>query len=244
MVSKEMVTEFSDGAAVDATTERTYQKIARHLKQQIVSGAYETGDRLPAERELAVQLGISRASLREALLALEIAGVVEIRVGAGVFVTNDQDDAEFEVNGFLKGTPGPYEILEVRRLIEGQTAYGAALKASQGEIDHLGDLVQRLLDIRLDITEEFLMLDRDFHIEVAKLSGNSVLLQMVDWLWEIGKGPMWKRWYYDQRSQKNRERSRNDHYEIFLFIKNKEAEMARVAMTAHVDRLVHRFLKF
>ena len=239
-----MVSEFRDIAATDTTTERTYHKIARHLKKQILASEYGVGDRLPAERELAVKLGISRASLREALLALEIAGIVEIRGGAGVFVTSDQDDAEFEVHDFLKEDPGPYEILEVRRLIEGQTAYGAAFKASQVEIDQLGNLVKQLLDINLDNTDKFLMLDRDFHIEVAKLSGNSVLLQMVNGLWDIGKGPMWKRWYYDQRSRKNRERSRNDHHEIFIFIKNKEAEMARTAMASHVDRLVHRLLKF
>jgi len=239
-----MVAEFPEISASQATTERTYQKIARHLKGQIVAGDYGIGDRLPAERELAGRLGVSRASLREALLALEIAGVVEIRGGAGVFVLNNQEISEFEVNDFLKGAPGPYEIMEVRRVIEGQTAYGSALKASREEIDELEKLVEELLDTPLDVTEEFSMLDREFHIQVARLSGNSVLLQMVHWLWDIGKGPMWKRWYYDQRSQQIRERSRNDHHEIFLFIKNKEAEMARTAMEAHVDRLVHRFLKF
>lgn len=236
-----MVAEFPEISASQATTERTYQKIARHLKEQIVEGDYQIGDRLPAERELAGKLGVSRASLREALLALEIAGVLEIRGGAGVFVLNKQEGSEFEINDFLKGAPGPYEILEVRRVIEGQTAYGAALKASREEIDKLEKLVLELLDITLDETEKYSMLDREFHIQVAKASGNSVLLQMVHWLWDIGKGPMWKRWYYDQRSQTIRERSRNDHHEIFLFIKNKEALMARTAMEAHVDRLVHRF---
>lgn len=239
-----MAVEFREISAIQVATERTYQKIARHLKDQIVAGDYEIGDRLPSERELAGQLGVSRPSLREALLALEIAGVVEIRGGAGVFVLNNLEIAEFEINDFLKGAPGPYEILEVRRIIEGHTAYGAALKASPEEVGELERLDQQLLDINLDKTEEFLMLDREFHIQVSKSSGNSVLFQMVHWLWDIGKGPMWKRWYYDQRSQKIRERSRNDHHEIFLFIKSKEAEMARTAMAAHVDRLVHRFLKF
>lgn len=239
-----MASEFPDISTAQGTTERTYQKIARHLKAQIIAGDYRIGDRLPAERELAGRLGVSRASLREALLALEIAGVVEIRGGAGVFVLNNQDISEFEINDFLKGEPGPYEILEVRRIIEGQTAYGAALKASREEVEELENLVQQLLDTALDATDEFSMLDREFHIQVAKTSGNSVLLQMVNWLWDIGKGPMWKRWYYDQRSRNIRERSRNDHQEIFLFIKNKEAEMARTAMAAHVDRLIHRFLKF
>lgn len=239
-----MISEYPEIAKAETTTERTYQKIARHLKGQITAGKYELGDRLPAERELAAKLGVSRASLREALLALEIAGVIEIRGGAGVFVLNNQKIPEREINDFLGGEPGPYEILEVRRLIEGQAAYGAALKANREEMDGLEDLVQQLLDIRLDATDEFVLLDREFHIQVAKASGNSVLLQMIHWLWDIGKGPMWKRWYHDQRSKKNRQRSRNEHHEIFIFIKNREAELARTAMAAHVDRLVHRFLKF
>jgi GntR family uxuAB operon transcriptional repressor len=134
--------------------------------------------------------------------------------------------------------------MEVRRIIEGQTAYGAALKASKGQVDELQRLVEKLLNTSLAEIEAFVMLDREFHIHIAKASGNSILLQMVHWLWEIDKGPMWKRWYLDQRSKKYRQRSRNDHNEIFLFIKNREAELARTAMTAHVDRLVHRFLKF
>ncbi len=239
-----MVSEFSKITTSRAATERTYQKIARHLKGQIVAGEYKIGGRLPAERELASRLGVSRASLREALLALEIAGIVEIRGGAGIFVLNNQDISEFEANDFLKGAPGPYEILEARRIIEGQTASGAALKASREQVDELETLVQKLLNTALDATEEFSMLDREFHIQIAKASGNSILFQMVHWLWDIDKGLMWKRWYHDQRSKKNRERSRNDHNEIFLFIKNREAELARTAMAAHVDRLVHRFLKF
>jgi DNA-binding FadR family transcriptional regulator len=239
-----MVSEFPEILTSESTTERTYQKIARHLKGQIVAGEYEIGDRLPAERELASTLGVSRASLREALLALEIAGILEIRGGAGIFVLNNQNIPEHEINDFLKGAPGPYEVMEVRRIIEGQTAYGAALKASKGQVDELQRLVEKLLNTPLVEIEAFVMLDREFHIHIAKASGNSILLQMVHWLWEIDKGPMWKRWYLDQRSKKYRQRSRNDHNEIFLFIKNREAELARTAMTAHVDRLVHRFLKF
>jgi len=239
-----MVSEFPEISTSESTAERTYQKIARHLKGQIVAGEYEIGDRLPAERELASRLGVSRASLREALLALEIAGVLEIRGGAGIFVLSNRNIPEHEINDFLKGAPGPYEVMEVRRIIEGQTAYGATLKASQEQVDELEILVEKLLNTPLAEIEAFVMLDREFHIHIAKASGNSILLQMVHWLWDIDKGPMWKRWYHDQRSNEYRQRSRNDHNEIFLFIKNREAELARTAMTAHVDRLVHRFLKF
>ena len=81
-------------------------------------------------------------------------------------------------------------------------------------------------------------------MQVAESSGNTVLVQMVQWMWDIHKGPLWKVWYHDTRSSGNRARSLEDHKEIFNFIKNREADLARTAMTAHVDRVIQRFLKF
>src|SRR5512142_3187153 len=100
-------------------TDRLYRKIARQLSELIASGEFAPGQRLPAERELAQQLGVSRPSVREALIALEIEGKVEVRVGAGVFVAPPRpvglpplstDEGE-----------GPFELIRARRVVEGET---------------------------------------------------------------------------------------------------------------------------
>ncbi|MGY9062347.1 MAG: FadR/GntR family transcriptional regulator [Rhodospirillales bacterium] len=88
------------GIGTGPQTERTYQKIARHLKQRIQAEGWSTGDRLPSERVLATDFGVSRTSLREALLALEIAGIVEIRVGSGVFILPHENNVETASHSF------------------------------------------------------------------------------------------------------------------------------------------------
>ena len=234
----------AQGIGTDPQTERTYQKIARHLKQRIRAEGWSTGDRLPSERVLATDFGVSRTSLREALLALEIAGIVEIRVGSGVFILPHDNNVETASHSFLSGDPGPFEFLEVRRVIEGQAAYNAAFKGSNEHSEKLETIVNKLLATQFDDDEEFNYFDREFHMQVAESSGNTVLVQMVQWMWDIHKGPLWKVWYHDTRSSGNRARSLEDHKEIFNFIKNREADLARTAMTAHVDRVIQRFLKF
>src|SRR3954462_10543493 len=102
--------------AIDS--DRLYRKIARQLSTLIESGEFAPGQRLPAERELAEQLGVSRPSVREALIALEIEGKVEVRVGAGVFVAEKWPKKATLGVGEGEGE-GPFELLRARMTIEG-----------------------------------------------------------------------------------------------------------------------------
>src|SRR5215470_6317315 len=119
---------------------RLYRQIAAQLSALIASGEFAVGQRLPSERELAAQLGVSRPSLREALIALELEGLVEVRVGAGIWVT---------AAGRTPGAPvqqegeGPFELLRARWLIEGEIAAAAAREAT----------VTDLASIRAALTE-------------------------------------------------------------------------------------------
>src|SRR3982751_1364338 len=111
---------------------RLYRQIAAQLSALIASGEFAVGQRLPSERELAVQLGVSRPSLREALIALELEGLVEVRVGAGIWVT--------AASGRGAETPvqhegeGPFELLRARWLIEGEVAAMAAREATDADL--------------------------------------------------------------------------------------------------------------
>ena len=101
--------------------QRLYLQVADQLMELIRGGSLKSGERLPSERDLAEQFGVSRPTIREAMIALEIAGLVEIRSGSGVYVLEARDKSSPQVDD--QG-PGPFEILEARRLIEGEACAG------------------------------------------------------------------------------------------------------------------------
>src|SRR6187431_3237315 len=105
--------------------QRLYRQIAEQLRSLIQSGEFPPGSRLPSERELAEQLGVSRPSVREALIALEIEGKVEVRVGSGVFVTQGKHARLSLASGMPQGE-GPFELLQARITVEGEVALLAA----------------------------------------------------------------------------------------------------------------------
>ncbi|RUU48606.1 FadR family transcriptional regulator, partial [Mesorhizobium sp. M6A.T.Ca.TU.002.02.2.1] len=137
---------------------RLYRQIADQLRQLIDAGEFVVGDRLPTERELADQLGISRPTVREALIALEVEGRIRIRVGSGIYVT-DRPRAEVLT---AEMDEGPFELLRAREFIEGAIAAEAALHVRPIDIEHMDDVLRRMEDIPHP-TKTTIALDREFH---------------------------------------------------------------------------------
>lgn len=221
---------------------KVYQQIAERLAADLDRGVFAAGQRLPPERELAASLGVSRTSLREALLALEFAGRIEIRDRAGVFVLGEAKGAEGNVPA--EDPPGPYEVLEARRLIEGELTYRACLRASDEELAEIVAAAEELSRIDVDDLERFRRHDRVFHVLVGRAAGNSVLADLSMALWDQRDGPLWTSWYHGTRSTENRERSVRQHAEIAAFMKARQASAARAAMERHIDIIVGRFLSY
>lgn len=163
---------------------RLYQEIAVQIKAHIESGEFPVGARLPAERELANQLKVSRPSVREALIALEVEGLVEVRTGAGVFVcerrTPSRSAASYE---------GPLEIMLARALIEGDIAGRAATKMRNADIKELERIVKAMNPSPTD-QESCLPNDRAFHLYIAEKAGNSVLVRFVAELFDARHTPL------------------------------------------------------
>src|SRR5471030_2809326 len=113
---------------------RLYRQIADQIAGLIAAGEFKPGSRLPAERELAAKLGVSRASVREAIISLEIGGLVEVRIGTGIFVTRNAASAESRDRDV---GPGPFELLSARKLIEGEMAALAATAATVPDVEAL-----------------------------------------------------------------------------------------------------------
>ena len=121
-------------------TQRLYEQVAGQVTELVARGEFKPGDRLPPERDLAKVLGVSRPTVREAMIALEIAGLVEVRVGAGTFVT---DKARTAPRGRLFEGVGssPLELIAARRTIEPEVAALAAQLATQSEIAAIAETI-------------------------------------------------------------------------------------------------------
>ena len=159
--------------------QKLYQQIARAIAAAIADGRYPCGDKLPSERELADDFGVSRPTIRDAMIALEFQGLVEARQGSGVFVNAAtavaEDAAEMEVSAL--------DLTEARRLFEGEAC---ALSAAIVTDDQLAFLDRLATDMASDILpEEVDRLEQEFHLSIARAAGNAAIAAGVEDLWVL-----------------------------------------------------------
>jgi GntR family uxuAB operon transcriptional repressor len=215
---------------------RLYRQIADQIAGLIAAGEFKPGSRLPAERELATKLGVSRASVREAIISLEIGGLVEVRIGTGIFVTATAAAAGARDRDV---GPGPFELLGARKLIEGEIAALAAANASEHDIEALQQNVKRMESNIEDFgaREDS---DRDFHLRLAKASGNGSLELVVEGLW-AQRSELWGRMQKHFHTPELARQTIRDHAAIVKAIAAHDASGARAAMRRHIARVVHEF---
>jgi DNA-binding FadR family transcriptional regulator len=219
---------------------RLYRQIAAQLSALIASGEFAVGQRLPSERDLALQLGVSRPSLREALIALELEGMVEVRVGAGIWVTANQSEAP--IKPLQHEGEGPFELLRARWVIEGEIAAIAAREACAADLIIIRDAVasmERLERKNQDPSQA----DREFHLGIAAATRNSVLQAVVQDLWDRGRGAMWTLMEQHFRTPALHEATIADHRAIYQALEAHDPREARNAMRAHLKRVDDEFAR-
>lgn len=153
---------------------KLYQTVARKLIAAIGDGRYPAGQRIPAERELAQEFGVSRPTVREAIIALEVQGLVEVRMGSGVYVlraTHEPNQPSDRI--------GAFELTEARLLFEGEAAALAATEMTDAQFDELDVLIE-LIDEenRRGVAGE--EPDREFHLAIARGTGNGGVARTID----------------------------------------------------------------
>jgi DNA-binding FadR family transcriptional regulator len=153
------------------------------IKEMLLAGELRPGDRLPPEKELSERLGLSRSSLREAVKALEVIRVLDVRRGDGTYVTSLEPRLLLEAIGFVvdlhqDGTV--LELFEVRRILEPAAAALATRRASAQDIARLGELVGQVA--QQTSVEDLVEHDLEFHRHIAELSGNAYLSSILDQL--------------------------------------------------------------
>lgn len=163
-------------------TKKVYMEIVEQIQNLIKEGRLKKGDKLPPERVLAEQLGVSRPPLREALAALEILGVIESRGGRGNFIVNTFGSAYY-LQQFkeLEQEESPLELLEARKVMEVEIAGLAAERHSPEDIRGLASIVGRMEKV-VDNVSEFMELNRLFHLGIAVAANNGVLYQTMKYI--------------------------------------------------------------
>lgn len=215
---------------------RLYQRLAKTLYAEIVGGRYAIGDRLPAERELSIEHGISRPAVREALIALEVQGLIEVRVGSGAYIINipgRRDQPAFAISAF--------EIVEARIVFESESAALAAGHITDEELAELDQLVLEIAreNLDIDVTE---IADFAFHITIAKASRNAAIVQTVEQLWQLrSTSPESALLHRKARSAKVRPIVA-EHEAIVHALRSRDATAARNAMRAHLSAVMDHLL--
>lgn len=217
---------------------RLYRQIADLLANHIRNGEFPAGSYLPSERDLAKQLGVSRSSVREALIALEVSGLVEIRVGNGVYVC-DQSEPAVDSD---QSAESPFALLEARSLFESEIAGLAAQKATPEQIAEIEKTISAMAGSLPD-HNAYLEQDHLFHRYIAEATGNDIMVQLVEHLWELRRSSLFHKFEEHYTDMALKGATIDDHSEILEAIKAGDARKARAAMKAHMSHVKNRFSK-
>lgn len=224
------------GVASTSGQDRLYKNLARTLFMELVGGKYAVGDRLPAERELANEYQVSRPTVREAVIALEVQGLIEVRVGSGAYVRRlpgADDSPGFNVTAF--------ELTEARLVIEGEAAALAAAHISDAELTELDSLVRRIADenLRDHGTEEA---DRAFHVLIARATRNTAMVNAIEELWRLRTSSPASALLYAKARTAKVKPVVAEHRAIARALRTRDPAKARTAMRAHLRAVMDHLL--
>lgn len=219
-------------------TRRLYQQIADQVRALILRGDYPTGTRLPPERDLAQQLGVSRPSLREALIALEIEGSVEIRMGSGVYVCSRVPRRTGLVVAMGES---PAELMQARSAVEGAVV---ALASANVTTEGLARVQAAIEAMREDIEKGRDVLDHDraFHVFIAEMSGNSVLTSLVGTLFDERRSPLAAHMRNRLEGAPTWNAALAEHELIFRCLSQRDPLAAEAAMRSHIRAAADRWV--
>ena len=214
---------------------RLYRQIADQLRALIERAEFAVGTRLPPERALASQLGVSRPSVREALIALEVEGLVEVRMGSGIYVRHAEGSSARKVTA-----ESPLEIIRARQLIEAELAAHAARHMKKPQVAGLREAV-RLMEEEAAAGQAPTRGDRLFHTRIAESSNNSVLLRVVGTLFDERRNPLFEQLGSHFETARSWATAIAEHRNVVEAIAAKSPQAARDAMSQHLANSHDRF---
>lgn len=214
--------------------QRLFHAIAQKLSELIDEGVFPPGSRMPGERELAERFEVSRVTIREAEIALQAIGRIEIKTGAGVYVCKEQPK-----NPAALPDVSAFEVTEARSLVEGEAAALAAKLISDEDLAKLTSLVEVMKSDDAVVSTEA---DGEFHATIARASGNAALVHTIETFWRMREELPEVKHAYESICDYDSTVRGTEHQEILDALVARDSDRARMAMRAHFHRLIRTLL--
>ena len=214
---------------------RLYEKIVEQIEGRILSGELKPGDRLPPERELTKQFGVSRTAVREAMKALSQRGLIAIQPGRGTFVIDSTNQVVRHSIGLMLKIDleeGTRNLVEIRDILEPEIAARAALRAKPEQVAVMKEALATM-DRSMEDIKAFIEADLDFHLALAEATNNQLILNLIDTLVDLLRELRAR----IARVEGGIPRAQKHHKQIFEAVENHDPAAARAAMHAHLEQI-------
>lgn len=214
---------------------RLYEQIVKQIEGSIEKGDLKPGDQLPAERELAIQFGVSRTAVREAVKALHEKGLVEAYPGRGTFITSETSNSiRLTFDRMIKSaqSDGTLHLVEVREILEPEIAALAATRANDESLAELREAFG-IMENAKEEPEEFIEADLDFHLALAEAAANPLILSLIDSIVGVLREQRLSIFKVDGGP----ERGQYHHKQILAAIEGHDPAAAREAMREHLKQV-------
>ncbi|AWB65393.1 GntR family transcriptional regulator [Saccharobesus litoralis] len=227
---------------------RPYQIIGEQLREELLKGNYKVGDRLPPERDIAERLNVSRATVRDAMIMLELEELVEVRKGSGIYVIEvpSQKPAPSAANEnvfTIADNMGVFEMLQARQVIESHIAEFAASQVTKNDVVRLQEALQLEQDAIANNADNETG-DKAFHMAIAEATQNSALVDIANRLWlQRQSSQPWQVLHKRLADLNYRQKWLGEHHAIFTALKRKQPEQARRAMWQHLESVKQTLLE-
>lgn len=207
---------------------RLFWRIVENIEASIDSGIYSVGNRLPPERELAEKFNVSRPTIREAIIALEVRGRIEVKTGSGVYVIESENSAKAneKINAF--------EVTQARALIEGEVAAIAAISINKDELKQLHKTL-----VAMEKEQNIAEADEAFHQIIANSTRNAAMILSVENLWKLRSATPEIIDDYNSVCSSDNAKTLAEHTAIYHALASGDATKARQAMHCHFNRLIN-----
>lgn len=212
--------------------ERLYQRVVEQILQSIRAGEYRPGSRLPSERELAEKYQVSRVTVREASIALEAKGAIDIRPGSGAFVRKMSTASELALPDVTA-----FDLTTARMIFEAEAAALASTNMSDQELAKLDAIVNAMAGETDGSDDGGDDLDRQFHMTIAEASNNPAIEHCIRELWRMRNNVPQVKQLYERVCSLSVDERESEHQQIFEAMKARDPARARAAMREHFRRL-------
>jgi DNA-binding FadR family transcriptional regulator len=218
---------------------RTYEIIVEQLREFFLNGDLKPGDKLPSERELASKFNVSRTSIREALRMLELRGAIDIRRGGGSYIKSTEFPLSTEeLSSVITKAESHlvYEMLELRRALEAESAYLAAQRANSADLEKIRKALEKMAASKNDV-ESGLEADLNFHLSIVRATHNSLFIELIQTMSEHMEDTIRTTRRHRLADPARALDTLDEHKRIFLAIASGNAVQARNLVEEHISRI-------